>query len=154
MAIKNKLIIDTNSDVDSTITLYKKKSLFFNLMVFIINFSFPTATFVFLLISVLSLANIEVISSGDDYILFGAIATATLTLVNSLIAFFVLREKSKIYKRIYYELVLEKQLFFLKAGRYKNLFPAEEEQIYLDRFFAILNITSGQANNKEIKKEK
>ena len=76
---------------------------------------------------------------GADYIIFAALISGIIALINSLISFFLLKEKIIYYNEIYYKLVIEKQRYKLDEGKYLPFKNREDkEKIFENELFVII----------------
>ncbi|MGL5204939.1 MAG: hypothetical protein ACRC9F_00345 [Metamycoplasmataceae bacterium] len=134
-------IVNFGDNIDYFINLYKRKLLLIRVFVSITNIIFPIISLILVVISTLNLAGgeFETAIKGADYIIMSAMISGVITLINSLISFFLLREKIRYYNQIYYQLIIEKQRFSLDGEKYQGILdPEEKKKIFENYLFKII----------------
>ncbi|MGL5732749.1 MAG: DUF4231 domain-containing protein [Metamycoplasmataceae bacterium] len=145
-------IINFSDNVDYFINLYKRKLIVLRAFISLTNIIFPTISLILVVISTLNLAGgeFETPIKGSDYIILAAMISGIVALINSLISFFLLREKTRYYNQIYYQLIIEKQRYSLSGEKYQNVVDLDEKKkIFENYLFTIIN-----GYEQESKKEK
>jgi hypothetical protein len=118
------------------------------MVVSITNIVFPTIALFLVIISTLNIAGkgYETSITGSNYIIFSALISGIIALINSLISFFLLKEKISRYNGIYYQLIIEKQRYELNGDKYQNIKEkTEKNNLYENELFFI--ITGYQKEN-------
>lgn len=149
MNLGNWKIVNFGENINYFINLYRRKIIALKIFVTITNITFPTIALFLIIISTLNIAGGEYETSinGADYIIFSAIISGIIALINSLISFFLLREKLYYYNGIYYKLIIEKQRYELSGEKYHNLGNIEEKKkIFENQLFTII---TGYAKENE-----
>lgn len=141
MVVKRGKILSYSDNVDYFIASYKRKIIILKAFVSITNIIFPTIALLLIVISTLNIAGGNYLTpiNGADYIIFAALISGIIALINSLISFFLLKEKIIFYNEIYYKLVIEKQRYKLDEDKYlpfKN--KEDKEKIFENELFVII----------------
>ncbi len=148
MIINTSKSLNFSHNVNHFINLYKRKILVLKMVVSITNIVFPTIALFLVIISTLNIAGkgYETSITGSNYIIFSALISGIIALINSLISFFLLKEKISRYNGIYYQLIIEKQRYELNGDKYQNIKEkTEKNNLYENELFFI--ITGYQKEN-------
>lgn len=152
MIINKMKILSYSDNVDYFIGLYKKKIFIIKSFITITNIIFPSIALLLIIISTLNIAGGKYITSinGADYIIFSALISGIVALINSLVSFFLLREKINDYSENHYKLIMEKQRYKLNGDKYFNLENDHvKKKIFENEIFSI--ITGYERNNGDEK---
>ncbi|MGL6125040.1 MAG: DUF4231 domain-containing protein [Metamycoplasmataceae bacterium] len=128
-------------NVNYYIGLYRRKLIILKMFVTITNIIFPSIAVLLVIISTLNLAGDEYETNiaGADYIILAAIISGTISLINSLISLFLLKEKITYYNKIYYKLIIEKQRYELDGEKYSNVENYEDKKrVFENELFSII----------------
>lgn len=133
MNIRKSKIISFRNNINYFINLYKRKIITLKVFVSITNIVFPSIALFLVVISTLNIAGTgyETAIKGSDYIILSALISGIVALLNSLISFFLLKEKINYYNGIYYKLIIEDQKYKLSYEKYFDL----EDQKSKDKIF-------------------
>lgn len=148
MVIKRGKILNYGDNVDYFIASYKRKIIILKAFVSITNIIFPTIALLLIVISTLNIAGGNYLTpiNGADYIIFAALISGIIALINSLISFFLLKEKIIFYNEIYYKLVIEKQRYKLNEDKYLP-FENKEKKFENELFIIITGYNKEEKEN-------
>jgi hypothetical protein len=152
MIINNDKNLNISGNINYFIGLYKRKIMVLKYFVTITNIIFPTIALFLVIISTFNIAGEghETSITGNNYVIFSAMISGIVALINSLVSFFLLKEKITNYNAIYYQLIIEKQKYELNGGQYFNLKEVEEKQkVFENQLFTIIT-----GYNQESQEEK
>ncbi len=141
MIINSDKTLNISRNINHFIGLYKRKIMILKSIVTITNIIFPTIALFLVIISTFNIAGegYETSITGSNYIIFSAMISGIVALINSLISFFLLKEKINNYNGIYYQLIIEKQKYELNGGQYFNLKDIEEKKkLFENQLFTII----------------
>ena len=141
MILNSDKTLNIINNIDHFINLYKRKVLILKSIVTITNIIFPSIALFLVIVSTFNIAGegYETSITGSNYIIFSAMISGVVALINSLISFFLLKEKINNYNEIYYQLIIEKQKYELNGGKYFNLNNIEEKKkIFENQLFTII----------------
>ncbi|MGL4252336.1 MAG: DUF4231 domain-containing protein [Metamycoplasmataceae bacterium] len=144
-------IVNFADNVDYFINLYKRKLIILRAFIALTNIIFPTIALILVIISTLNLAGGEYETAivGADYIILSAMISGIIALINSLISFFLLREKVRYYNQIYYQLIIEKQRFSLNGEKYQGIEDSVEKKRIFENYLFTIITGYDQENKKE-----
>ncbi|MDK2819652.1 MAG: DUF4231 domain-containing protein [Mycoplasmataceae bacterium] len=134
-------ILSYSDNVDYFVGLYKRKIFVLKSFVTITNIVFPTIALLLIVISTFNIAGgeYETPIKGADYIIFSALISGIIALINSLISFFLLKEKINYYNETHYKLIIEKQRYKLDSDKYLSLDNEQEKKrVFENELFIII----------------
>ncbi len=150
MIIRKEKNLNFSANIDYFIRLYKQKIIVLKSVITITNIIFPTIALFLVIISTLNISgpNYETSITGANYIIFSAMISGVVALLNSLISFFLLKEKINKYNEIHYKLIIEKQRYSLSGDKYFDLNGINEKRKLFEKQIFII-ITGYQQENKK-----
>ncbi|MGL5617561.1 MAG: DUF4231 domain-containing protein [Metamycoplasmataceae bacterium] len=151
MNIRKFQIVNFADSIDYFINLYKRKLMVIRAFISLTNIIFPIISLILVVISTLNLAGgeFETVIKGSDYIILAAMISGIVALINSLISFFLLREKVRYYNQIYYQLIIEKQRFSLSGEKYQNIEDLKEKKKIFENYLFTIITGYEQESRKE-----
>lgn len=140
MILNNKITKYSNK-IDTLIKNYNFK---IGVLKFLIGFTNVTFSVITLLLVIISTFNIagagyETAIKGDDYIILSTFISSMITMINSLVSFFFLKEKINEYRNTKYKLILEKQKYDLDHEIYNGLDKKQKETLLENKIFQIVS---------------
>ena len=141
MIIEKEKNLNFSAHINHFIQLYKRKIWALKTIVTITNITFPTIALFLVIISTLNISGpgYETSITGADYIIFSAMISGVVALINSFVSFFLLKEKINKYNEIYYKLIIEKQRYALSGDKYFKLnSAAEKRRVFEKQIFIII----------------
>ena len=141
MILNSDKTLNIIDSINHFISLYKRKVLILKSIVTITNIIFPSIALFLVIVSTFNIAGegYETSITGNNYIIFSAMISGIVALINSLISFFLLKEKINNYNGIYYQLIIEKQKYELNGDKYFDLKDIKEKKkVFENQLFIII----------------